>query len=55
MKAPEIDMEEMEEFKEQNFRERLDFIDMYTDWLKGTSNAEWSSQQKAVIDKKPSK
>jgi hypothetical protein len=55
MKAPEIDMEELEEFKRENFRERLEFIDMYTDWLKRTGNFEWSSQQKVIINRKPSK
>lgn len=34
MKAPDIDLEELKRMKEENFRQRLEFIDMYADWLK---------------------
>lgn len=34
MKAPEIDLEELKRMKEENFRQRLEFIDMYVEWLK---------------------
>ena len=33
-KIPKIDLEELKKFKEQNFKERLEFIDLYTEWLK---------------------
>ena len=33
-----------------NFKERLELIDKYTDWLKKTSNKKWSSEQKEIID-----
>ena len=50
MKTPRIDLRELEKFKKENFRERLEFIDKYVDWLKKTSNKKWSSEQKNLID-----
>jgi hypothetical protein len=50
MKLPKIDLKELEKFKEENFKERLKFIDQYTEWLKKTPNKVWSSQQKKIID-----
>lgn len=48
--VPDIDLEEMKKFKEENFKERLEFIDMYVEWLKKKTNKEWSKQQKDIID-----
>lgn len=48
-KAPNIDLEELNKIKEQNFRERLEFIDKYTAWLKRSSN-KGGSKQKEIID-----
>jgi hypothetical protein len=50
MKTPKIDLKELEKFKKENFRERLEFIDKYVDWLKKSSNKKWSSEQKNLID-----
>ena len=50
MKTPDIDLEELKRFKENNFKERLEFIDMYAEWIKKNSNSEWSSQQKVIIN-----
>lgn len=50
MKIPEIDLKELEKLKEDNFRERLEFIDLYAEWVKKTDNKKWSSQQKDIID-----
>lgn len=52
MKLPQIDLKELEKAKEKNFKERLEFIDMYVDWIKKTPNLQWSLQQKKIIDKK---
>ena len=49
MKLPKIDLEELEKQKERNRKARLKFIDMYTDWMKKSSNKKWSSQQKKII------
>ena len=51
VKMPRIDMKELNKLKEQNFKERLEFIDKYAEWVKKTPNKVWSSQQKKLIDK----
>ena len=51
MKTPKIDLKELRKIKEENFKDRLKFIDLYTEWLKKASNKEWSSQQKYLISK----
>jgi hypothetical protein len=50
MKTPEIDLKELEKMKQENFRQRLDFVDKYVEWLKKTPNKQWSKQQKELID-----
>jgi len=50
MKIPDIDLEELEKQKKENFRRRLEFIDQYVEWLKKTPNKKWSRQQKKLID-----
>lgn len=50
MKIPKIDLKELEKLKQDNFKERLEFIDKYTEWLKKTSNKKWSSQQKKITN-----
>ncbi|HLC67192.1 MAG TPA: hypothetical protein VJK52_06150 [Candidatus Nanoarchaeia archaeon] len=49
MRAPDINLEELKRFKEENFRERLAFLDKYADWLKRTPNSQWSKQQKNFL------
>lgn len=49
MKTPEINLKELEEQKEQNFKERLEFIKKYAEWIKKTENHEWSKQQAEII------
>ncbi|MFH0862721.1 MAG: hypothetical protein V1875_06815 [Candidatus Altiarchaeota archaeon] len=36
MKTPNINLEELRAQKDENFRDRLKFIDQYADWLKKT-------------------
>ncbi len=50
MKTPDINLKELKKLKEENFRERLEFIDKYTEWLKKTPNKKWSSEQKDIVD-----
>lgn len=52
MKLPKIDLKELEKQKKQNFKERLEFQTWYVEWLKKTGNAEWSSQQRSIINRK---
>ncbi len=54
MKLPKIDLKELEEFKKQNFKERLEFIKFYAQWVKRTSNVKWSFAQKKLIDQERS-
>ena len=49
MKLPSIDLEELKKQKEENFKDRLEFIKKYAEWVKRKSNKEWSSQQKEII------
>jgi hypothetical protein len=50
MKTPRINLKELDKLKKDNFKERLEFIDKYVEWMKKTPNKEWSSQQKDLID-----
>ena len=52
MKAEDVnvDLEELKKFKEQNAKERLEFIDFWVNHVKTHSDKEWSSQQKILID-----
>lgn len=50
MEVPDIDLEKLKKFKEKNFKDRLEFIDSYSKWVKKTPNKTWSSAQKKVID-----
>ena len=44
---------ELDEYKSEHFKERLKFIDDYTNWLKKTPNKVWSKQQNKIINKYP--
>ena len=52
MKLPAINLEELKKAKEENFRERLEFLDRYAQWVKNTSNAKWSSAHKSLVTRK---
>ena len=45
-----IVLDELKKDKEDNFKERLLFIDRYVEWLKATPNKAWSKQHKEFID-----
>ena len=45
----DVDLEQLKKQKEQNFKERLEFIDFYAAWVRRTPNNEWSRQQKELI------
>ncbi len=49
MKTPDINLKELKKLKEDNFRERLEFIDKYAEWLKKMPNKKWSSRQRDII------
>lgn len=50
MKLPDVDVKELKEDQQKNFKERLEFIKRYVEWLKKTPNKVWSRQQKEIID-----
>ena len=52
MKASEIkvDLRKLKNFKEQNAKERLEFIDFWVKYMKMHSDEDWSGQQNVVID-----
>ena len=45
-----VHIEELMENKRRNFQQRLEFIDLYVEWIKKTPNDVWSAQQKKLID-----
>ncbi len=48
---PEIDLDQLALQKEQNFKERLSWIDRYADWVKAVPNEVWSHQQNKLINR----
>ncbi len=50
MKLPNINLKKLRKFKKDNFKDRLDFIEKYANWVKKAKNKQWSSQQKKIID-----
>ncbi len=52
MKASEVkvDLRELKKFKAQNARERLEFIDLWAEYVKNNPDEEWSEQQGELID-----
>jgi len=51
MKLPKIDLKELKKIKEENFKERLKFIDKYSEWVKKNQDKKWSSQQRDILTK----
>ncbi|HPM85928.1 MAG: hypothetical protein PHO61_04290 [Candidatus ainarchaeum sp.] len=49
LKLTKADLKELEEEKERNRKTRMEFIDLYAEWLKKTPNTKWSTQQNKVI------
>lgn len=50
MNVPDIDLEELKKLKEENFRERLEFIEKYAEWVIKSKNKKWSSEQKSLMN-----
>lgn len=45
-----INLKQLEKEKKANFKERLEFLDKYVQWIKKTPDKEWSKVQKEFID-----
>jgi hypothetical protein len=52
MKLPKNSLKELEKTKEENFEERLEFLDRHVEWMKNTNNIKWSSAQKSIVNRK---
>lgn len=49
MKLPKIDIKELKKQKDQNFKDRLEFIKLYARWVKKKPNNKWSLQHKHIV------
>jgi hypothetical protein len=49
MKLPKLDEKKFEEFKKQNFKQRLENIDRNVEWIKKNTNKKWSSEQAKML------
>ena len=45
------DFQELEADIQRNRKERMQFIEMYAEWLKKTPNKVWSRQQNRLLNK----
>lgn len=45
-----VNLDELRNDKEINFKERLNFIKFWAEYMKAHSDEEWSEQQNEVID-----
>jgi len=45
-----FNLKELEKQKRENFKERLEFIKKYAEWVKKTPNKIWSKRQKEFLD-----
>jgi hypothetical protein len=43
-------LKQLEEERRRNFRDNLEFVIFRAEWLKRTSNKEWSKRQKEMAD-----
>lgn len=45
-----VDLEKLNKEKKENFKERLNFIKFWVDYIKKHSDKEWSEQQSFLIN-----
>lgn len=43
-------LKELEEEKERNFKQKIEFVRLYAEWIKKTPNREWSKQHSKFIN-----
>jgi hypothetical protein len=51
LKLTKADLKELERDKERNRKQRMEFVNLYADWLKKTPNKKWSKQQNKLISR----
>lgn len=50
LKLTKKELKELNEEIKRNREQRMQFIDLYTEWLKKTPNKKWSKQQNKIIN-----
>ena len=50
MSDKKVDLDELNDFKAQNQKERLQFIEFWAEYVRTHSDKEWSKQQNFLID-----
>lgn len=50
LKLTKKDLKELEEEKKRNLKQRMEFVDLYAEWLKNTPNKVWSNQQNKLLN-----
>lgn len=45
-----IDLEKLKESKRENFRERLEFVEFWAEYIRTHSDKKWSKQQNLLIN-----
>ncbi|MDD5417647.1 MAG: hypothetical protein PHW96_02040 [Candidatus Nanoarchaeia archaeon] len=45
-----INLKQLEKEKEQNLKDRMDFIDKHVEWIKKNPDKKWSKAQKDFLD-----
>jgi len=43
-------LKELEDEKERNFKQKIEFVRLYAEWIKKTPNREWSKQHSKFIN-----
>jgi len=43
-------LKELEKEKERNFKQKIEFVKLYAEWIKKTPNKEWSKQHSKFIN-----
>ena len=51
IKFPKIDLKQLAKEKRLNQKQRMEFIDLYVEWLKKTPNKVWSKQHAKYLGK----
>ena len=51
LKLTKKDLIELKEEMKRNRKQRMEFVNMYADWLKKTPNKVWSKQQVKYLDR----
>ncbi|MBI4053274.1 MAG: hypothetical protein HY394_04510 [Candidatus Diapherotrites archaeon] len=51
LKLTKDELKELEEEKKRNFEQRMQFIDLYVEWLKKKPNKAWAKGQNRLLSR----